>query len=306
VRRRFFFSFLLTLLLPSLNARARQEPEPPTTKVIVQRVVFSKPTLLSQDEIAAITSKLRDMDLQFSTVTWPEDFTDYAAAFVQKVYQDRGYFLAKVSCEAIRIDNNSRDPRVNLFVDVQEGARYRLREIRWKNVTAFPESQLLALMPIKPGETFKRVKIAEGLDAAARLYGSQGYINFTYIPNTIIDEAAHSIALEIDVAEGGIFHWGDLHVEGMSEADRRELLLGWEGLRGQLYANNSLQVLDKFFAVYFRPLRPGVVLSDYVTWKVNGRDRLVEVYLSLVPNASWLKYIPKSWRRPQTTVKSNP
>jgi hypothetical protein len=140
----------------------------------------------------------------------------------------------------------------------------------------------------------------------ARLYGSQGYINFTYVPNTLIDEAGHSIALEIDVDEGGIFHWGDLHVEGMGEADKRELLLGWGGLRGQLYTNNSRQALDKFFAAYFRPLRPGVVLSDYVTWKLNGRDRLVEVYHSLVPNASLLKYIPEPSRRSQTTVKSNP
>ncbi len=305
VRKRYFISLLLILLPPSVVAQVPHEPEGRTTKVIVQRVILSKPTLLSQKEIATLTSELRSTELQFSAVTWREDFTDYTDAFIERVYQDRGYFLAKVYCEVVPVDSKSSVPHVDLFVTVQEGVQYRLREIRWKNVTVFPESQLLALMPINPGETFKRTKIGEGLDAAVRLYGSLGYINSTYIPNTSIDEAGRSIALEINVDEGGIFHWGDLHVEGMSEADKRELLLGWEGLRGQLYTSNSHRALDKFFATYFRPLRSGVTPSDYAKWEVDEKARTVDVYLSLMPNPSLLKYIPKSWRNSQASDKSN-
>jgi outer membrane protein assembly factor BamA len=91
----------------------------------------------------------------------------------------------------------------------------------------------MALMPINPGEIFSRAKVAAGLDAVKRLYRSLGYINCTYVPNTVASETEHSISVEIDV-EGGIFHWGDLHVEGMSEPDRRVLLQRWEGLRGQV------------------------------------------------------------------------
>ena len=160
-------------------------------------------------------------------------------------------------------------------------------------------------MPINPGETFKRVKIAAGLCAAARLCGSPGYINSTYIPNTIIDEAER-IALEINVDEGGVFHWGDLNVEGMSESDKREPLRGWEGLGGQVYTSNSHQRLDKFLTTYFRPLRHGVTPSDYTTWKIDGRRRTVNIYLSLVPSPSLLKYISKSWRSSPTSDKSNP
>jgi hypothetical protein len=131
-------------------------------------------------------------------------------------------------------------------------------------------------------------------------------MNFVSIPNTTIDEAARSIALEIDVDEGSVFHWGDLHVEGMTEADKQELLRGWGGLRGQVYASNPHQALDKFFATYFRPLRSGITPSDYTKWKIDERERTVDVYLSLVPNPSLLKYIPKSWRSSPTSDKSNP
>jgi hypothetical protein len=92
----------------------------------------------------------------------------------------------------------------------------------------------------------------------------------------------------------------------MSEPDKRELLRGWERLRGQVYGNNPHQALDKFFTAYFRPLRGGVTPSDYTTLKVDQKDRTVDVYLSLVPNSSLLKYIPKSWRSSQTSDKPNP
>jgi outer membrane protein assembly factor BamA len=226
VRKRFFISLLLTLLPPFLVAQVQREPEGRTTKVVIQRVIFSKPTLLSQKDIAALTSELRGTELQFAGITWREDFVGYGDEFIRRAYQDRGFFLAKVSCEVVRVGRNSGVPHVKLFVSAHEGIQYRLREIHWKNMTVFPESQLLALMPINPGDIFKRVKIAEGLDAVARLYRSRGYINSTYILNTVIDEATRSIALEIDVDEGGMFHWADLHVEGMSEADKREPLLG--------------------------------------------------------------------------------
>ena len=103
-----------------------------------------------------------------------------------------------------------------------------------------------------------------------------------------------------------MFHWGDLHVEGMNETDKLELLRGWEGLRGQVYASEPHHELDKFFATYFRPLRSGVTPSNYARWKIDERARTVDVYVSLVSNPSLLKYIPKSWRSSQTSDKSNP
>ena len=239
MRIRLFLSLLLTLLPPLPNAQIHWKPEGSTVKVIVQRVVFSKPTLLSQEDLARVTGELRGSDLQFSTFTWRQDFNDYAEALIERVYQDRGYFLAKAFCETVTAENNFRASRVNLFVAVREGAQYRLSEIRWKNLTAFAESRLMALMPIHPGEIFSRAKVAAGLDAVGWLYRSLGFINCTYVPNTEFNETEHSISLEIDVDEGGIFHWGDLHLEGMSEPDRQVLLQEWEGLRGQVYTSNS-------------------------------------------------------------------
>jgi hypothetical protein len=92
----------------------------------------------------------------------------------------------------------------------------------------------------------------------------------------------------------------------MNETDKQELLRGWESLRGKVYASNPRQALNEFFATYFRPLRPGVTPSDYTKWKIDEGARTVDVYLSLMPDPSLLKYIPKSWRGSPTSDKSNP
>ena len=107
------------------------------------------------------------------------------------------------------------------------------------------------------------------MEEARKHYQSHGYLNFKVIPNTEIDDAGRSIALEIDVNEGSVFHWGDLQVEGMTEAEKRELLRGWDGSRGQVYASNPYQAHDKFFATYFRPLRAGITPSDYAKWRID-------------------------------------
>jgi hypothetical protein len=86
--------------------------------------------------------------------------------------------------------------------------------------------------------------------------------------HTKFDEAAGNISLEIDFGEGAAFHWGDLHISGRRETDKRELLRGW-ALRGKVYRGDPQIVLGKFFETYFRPLRPAVTPSNCAKWKID-------------------------------------
>ena len=291
---RLFTIAVIMLSLPLGFSAGSEAQEISGYKVALRNFVFSHPTPLSVQEQKELARKLRAEDLEFSGDSWQGDFADYAAEYVKKAYQDRGYFLAKASCEVAWVDDESRTHRVDLFVAVHEGPQYRLREIHWKNMTAFSETQLLAAMPIHSGEIFSRGKIVAGLEAVRKLYGSLGYSNFTCIPNTQIDEADRTIALDIDVDEGGVFHWGDLHVQGMEDRYKEVLLRGWEGVRDQLFTSSNVQELDRFLNRYFLPLRPGVNLSDYTTSRINLKARTVDVYLPLIPDPSLLQEFRKS------------
>ncbi len=307
---RLFWVVCILLLIPCSQGQTAPVPRTSPRHKLTVRVRFVNAGLLWAGQQEQIAKRLQEEaanakdDEELGNLS---DWADEAAERVRAAYQDNGYFKVQVAGELIPAPKSNADRRVAIVVRVLDaGQQYRLRDLRWKSMTAFSEQQLLDLMPIHPGEIFSRSKIAKGLEEARKLYQSHGYLNFVSLPNTVIDEATRSIALEIDVDEGGAFHWGDLHAEGMDETDKRELLRGWESVRGKVYASNPRQALDEFFATYFRPLRPGVTPSDYTKWKIDESARTVDVYLSLVPDPSLLKYIPKSWRGSQTSDKSNP
>jgi hypothetical protein len=273
-------------------------------------VTFVNAGLLSASQQDQIAKSLREKDARAAGGKEARDFsgwTDEAAERVRMIYLNEGYFKVQVVGKLTPTPKNNADRRVAIVVTVlTAGQQYRLSELHWKNTVAFSEQELLDLVPIHSGDIFSRSKVAKGLDQVRSLYQSHGYLNFVCIPNTVFDEAAGTISLEIDVDEGAAFHWGDLQIAGMREADKRELLRAWEAQRGQVYTGDPKNVLDKFLETYFRPLRPGVTPSDFTSWKIDEQSRTVDVYLSLILNPSLLKYSPKPWRGSAESDKSNP
>ena len=61
------------------------------------------------------------------------------------------------------------------------------------------------MFPIKDGETFDTHKISKGLENLRKAYGEIGYINFTSVPETDIDDEKKLLTLNIDVEEGKPF-----------------------------------------------------------------------------------------------------
>ena len=121
-------------------------------------------------------------------------------------------------------------------------------ETHFKNAKAFAEAELSRLIPVQPGEIFSRAQIAKGLEALHRHYESAGYVNFTSIPNTEFDEADASVRLNIDVDEGKLFRWGELHITGLDSGKTQALTDGWEALRGQPYSPRGLrEFCGRFF-----------------------------------------------------------
>jgi outer membrane protein assembly factor BamA len=157
------------------------------------------------------------------------------------------------------------------------GQQYRLREIRFTNAKAFPEAELLKLIPVQPGEIFSGAKIRKGFEALRQHYDSAGYVNFTFIPNTEFDESNASVRLVIDTDEGKLFRWGELHVTGLNSRNAQELTDGWEALRGKPYSPASLQ---EFCSRFFRPTPVGTDPAEYTKRKIDERTGTIDVSIA--------------------------
>jgi len=214
--------------------------------------MFESARLLSPREQQQITRALRGE--RIATGSRKRDLADVAdetAARVRAVYQNEGYFKVQVTAKAVGVAG--RGLRYDIVLRVlEEGKQYRLGDLHLIHMTAFSEQRLRDLFPIRHGEIFGREKIADGLENLRRLYGSQGYLNFTPVPNTRFNEDSETVDLEIDVDEGRQFRWGNLHVDGMRDLDREVLLQSWEGIRGQLYTSDN-QELDRLLPKILLP-----------------------------------------------------
>src|SRR5258708_23702944 len=90
---------------------------------------------------------------------------------------------------------------------IEEGDKYRLGKITFKNNKAVPNvNALRSLFPLKDGDIFARDKVAKGLENLRKAYGQLRYINFTSVPGTTFDDEKKLAFLEIDVDEGSRFY----------------------------------------------------------------------------------------------------
>jgi len=176
-------------------------------------------------------------------------------------------------------------------IQVDLGKQYHLVGVSWRGNTALSQSDLANLIPFEPGELFNRTKIADGLNAAKKLYDSRGYINYTVIPTPLTDDDAGTVAFEMDVDEGGQFRFGELDVQGMEQAHRQMLLSAWQGLQRRPY---KAQDADEFFNHFFKSPWPHINPANLAVRRIDEGNRSVNYSLQFVP---WIRYhITKSSR----------
>jgi len=188
---------------------------------------------------------------------------------VRRAYQTKGYFKAIVGDPMTQMrDTNTglhlplirkRGKAVDLTLPVEEGDRYRLAKIEFTGNKAVTNTAFLRqVFPMKDGDLFNVEIVAKGLEQLRKVYGEIGYINFTPVPDTEIDEDKHEIKLTIDLDEGKQFSVRRIEFRGNTttrdKVIRRELAVE----EGNLYNSRlwELSLLRLNQLGYFDPLKP--------------------------------------------------
>jgi outer membrane protein assembly factor BamA len=197
---------------------------------------------------------------------------------VRASFQDRGYF--KVEVKNLRF--KPRDPLsvpkpVTLEGEVSEGARYKLAEITFVENHVFSSEKLREQFPLKRGELFERGKVASGLESLRKLYGTQGFLDFTAIPNTKFGSNG-TASLNISIQEGPQYHMGKLDIVAAKEVAAR-LRPEWKLAEGDVYDQTYI---DQYLEAN-RDLLPVGFSRDNVQRIVNCPDAVLEVRLIIDP-----------------------
>ncbi|HYW36691.1 MAG TPA: outer membrane protein assembly factor BamA [Terriglobales bacterium] len=190
---------------------------------------------------------------------------------VRAEFQNRGYFKVLVDDPKTEIHDTGHTgfhvpwiqpglgKAVDITMPIEEGERYHLGTITFKNNKAIPNTAALrSLFPMKDGDIFSREKIAKGLENLRKAYGEAGYINFTSVPDTKFDDEKKTVNLEVDVDEGKQFYVRRIEFQGNTttrdKVIRREIALE----EGQIYNSRywELSLLRLNQLGYFDQLKP--------------------------------------------------
>jgi outer membrane protein insertion porin family len=206
---------------------------------------------------------------------------------VREALQTYGYFKAVVDDPKTQLRDTSSKVHVpfiqkgqgkvmDITVPIEEGDKYKLKAITFKGNKAILNTTLLrSVFPIKDGETFNKQLIGKGLDNLRKAYGELGYIDFSPVPTTDIDDEKKEITLNVEVEEGKPYFVRRIEFQGNTTTRdrviRRELLVQ----EGQVFNSRlwDISVLRLNQLNYFDPLKP----EEDTERKLNTQDGTVDL-----------------------------
>ncbi|WP_288738161.1 outer membrane protein assembly factor BamA [uncultured Parabacteroides sp.] len=117
-------------------------------------------------------------------------------------YNEHGYRDAVLLSDSVV---NFNEKKVDIYLKVEEGDKYYLKDIRFVGNTQYASDYLEAILGMKPGEVYNQKKLNERLttdeDAVSNVYYNNGYIFFSADP-VEVDVDNDSISLEVRIQEG--------------------------------------------------------------------------------------------------------
>ncbi|MBQ0095088.1 MAG: outer membrane protein assembly factor BamA [Bacteroidetes bacterium] len=118
-------------------------------------------------------------------------------------YGELGYRDACIVRDSV--SNNFDDNTVDVWLTIEEGDKYFLRNITWVGNTVYSTGQLDAVLNMKSGDVYNQKKLTERVsgdeDAIGKMYYNRGYVLFQLDP-VEVNVTGDSIDLEMRIAEG--------------------------------------------------------------------------------------------------------
>ena len=153
-------------------------------------------------------------------------------------YNELGYRDAVIVVDSV---SPYDEKTVNVYIEIEEGDKYYLRNVTWVGNTLYPSEQLNYLLRMKKGDVYNQKLLNERLstdeDAIGNLYYNNGYLFYNLDPVEInID--GDSIDLEMRIYEGRQATINKIKINGndrlYENVVRRELR------PGQLFSRDDL------------------------------------------------------------------
>ncbi len=235
--------------------------------------------------LQAAAEKLSGRDYYHALLT---SFDEHA---VLPVYHERGYLKASCSPQQPRpvknaapdtVDDKQAITLLDITIAITPGAQYKVTGWTWSGNTNVPTENLQSLLHAKTGEPANTVQLAADLRTVQQLYGSRGYVTAAVKADAQFDDVAGTVAYDLVVTEGAVYHMGELEFRGIDNGLTAKLRAAWKIRPGDIY---DAGYLNEFLPLA-RKLLPAAIdweVSPHVT--VMAKDKTVDVDLQYTARA---------------------
>lgn len=165
-----------------------------TTKQI-KGGLFRKGALSKTHEVNKLSTFLKSK--KYTPERWKEDKRN-----LLDKYNEYGYRDAHIIEDSVW---SYDEKHVNVYVKVEEGIQYYLRNISWVGNTVYPTDYLSAVLGMKSGDVYNQKlmdkRLSEDEDAVGNAYWNNGYLFYSLEP-VDVNIVGDSIDVEMRIQEG--------------------------------------------------------------------------------------------------------
>jgi outer membrane protein insertion porin family len=138
-----------------------------------------------------------------------EEWNDDLNALIG-LYQKEGFVRARITA----VDNDWDGGGITETIHIEEGPRYRLREIRFRGNDHFLPGELMSLVGNREGKFVDYVGLERDQEAVATHYRDTGYLDIRIEGELLFDEGKDTTVAQFDIEEGPRYRLGKVVVQG--------------------------------------------------------------------------------------------
>lgn len=155
-------------------------------------------------------------------------------------YNELGYRDAAIVEDSVW---NVDDKHVSIYLKVDEGKKYYIRNITWMGNTVFSTDYLSRLLGMKKGDVYNQKlmnkRLSEDEDAVGNEYWNNGYLFYNLQP-TEVNIVGDSIDLEMRIMEGNQAHINHVRINGNTRVYENVVRRELRTKPGDLFSKEAL------------------------------------------------------------------
>lgn len=156
-------------------------------------------------------------------------------------YNELGYRDAAILEDSVW---NVDDKHVNVYLKVDEGKKYYIRNINWVGNTIYTTDYLSSVLGMKKGDVYNQKlmnkRLSEDEDAVGNSYWNNGYLFYNLQP-TEVNIVGDSIDLEMRIMEGQQAHISRVRINGNDRLYENVIRRELRTKPGDLFSKEALQ-----------------------------------------------------------------